>query len=397
QLKTADYDWKIRTLIEGSVDAGPSKRWQSPDEGKYSFTVHRRNLEPPAALDPEGDVQVTTSSRQLFQWEPVQGAVAYLLKIRRMDDRGKDAFVRQILDRSPASAGLTESTGGDGGVETVVLGTHVELDLPHDGSYLWEVRGLASIQADDRAKYAGPGSEAKFEYEQEIMGGVQGSGYLALSTMLAPYTYSMISPESGFSGQAASTAVTMRVSAERIMTSKLGLGVAYETTFFQLSGASFTRGQAELVGKYKIELPGGQYPWVIQPNIGPQARQYFQLTPGGGGITNNRSFWTLGASVGIDVRKQLSKRFSLGARASLFVPLGLSGLQGDHHLTGTASFRNLSLGLQGVYWLGGSWGLAAGAYHDDRSISFNSTVPGAVDEQVYTDGSYFYGSVIYKF
>jgi hypothetical protein len=95
----------------------------------------------------------------------------------------------------------------------------------------------------------------------------------------------------------------------------------------------------------------------------------------------------------------------MGLRLNYFYPLSLSGADGGK-LGGPANMRNISLGLQGLYWLSQTWGLGVGAYIDMRSISYDAgangtpgsaNTPSSGNQEIYMDGTYFYGSLIFNF
>ena len=92
---------------------------------------------------------------------------------------------------------------------------------------------------------------------------------------------------------------------------------------------------------------------------------------------------------------------SLGIKAAYFSPLKLtsSTSMGTLELASGANSRNISLGAQMLYWLSPRWGLGAGAYLEKRSISYriNGVNTSTDPEQVFMDGTYFFGSLLYSF
>jgi len=148
----------------------------------------------------------------------------------------------------------------------------------------------------------------------------------------------------------------MRMSGEYILGSNIGLEFGLDTTVFSVSGKSFNRNQFETALKYRLEFGNKSSPFVIQPKFGFGMRQYIEFAPdGGGSVTAVRSPYALGLRAGLDIRKKITSKLSLGIKFSYFYPLVLLGLDA-HEITGDASFRNYTLGLQAVYWLGGRWG-----------------------------------------
>jgi hypothetical protein len=215
--------------------------------------------------------------------------------------------------------------------------------------------------------------------------------------MFAPYFYELKpSYLNAAGGSVGSTAGTRRGSAEYWFRPNWAVSGAFEGTMFQISGMSFTRKGFEVLGKYRIKLGADKSAWVLSPKAGIEGRDYIELIQSGGAI----SATALGATIGADLRKPLTEKLSLGIKFAYFKPLMLSSEQADQ-LTGDASGRNMSVGAQLMYWLDAHWGLGAGAYLEKRSLSFTVKNGGAESaskpEQVFMDGSYFFGSVLYSF
>jgi hypothetical protein len=262
-----------------------------------------------------------------------------------------------------------------------------------DGSYTWRVRALANVDpATQQPDAVGPESSADFKLDPNV-GYYEGSGYVALSTMLAPYTYSIVSP-STTNGSASSSALTFRLSGEYYFRPQWGVGAGAENTLFQINSQNYSRKGFELFLKYRMKWGQGNRAWAFSPKLGVEERDYFEIFR----PSLNLSVVgvnALGPSVGFDLRKQLGDKFSVGAKVAYFIPIALLS-SSTIEKTGDASYRNISVGLQGLYWLSKHWGAGAGGFYEKRSISYrlngNSNA-----EQVYMDGFYFFGSVLYSF
>jgi hypothetical protein len=270
------------------------------------------------------------------------------------------------------------------------------VDVPNDGAYTWRVRALANIGDDKVPAAIGPESTSAFNLDKNATF-FEGSGYVALSTMFAPYTYSTVSPSSR-NGNASSSSITGRASAEYWFRPQWGMAGAFELTQLQIAGQAFSRKGFELVTKYRVNFGDGKYSWSLSPKLGIEERDYFEIFPSRSSIGTFSSS-VYGLQAGADLRKALTDRFSVGIKFAYFKPLLLSS-SGAKELTGDASNRNFSLGAQILYWPGRRWGLGAGAYIERRSISYLLDKPAAgvtAAEQVFTDGTFFFGSLIYSF
>jgi hypothetical protein len=139
--------------------------------------------------------------------------------------------------------------------------------------------------------------------------------------------------------------------------------------------------------------------WFFSPKLGAEMRSYPQIAPNDlinlrGGLSS-RDIFVLGGVIGFDVRKQLGERFSLSLKSSYFFPFDILGSGTGSKFVGNESYRNFNIGVQAVYWLNKRMGLGAGGFIDQRSIGYLS--PSGGEEQVSMDGTYFFGSFIYRF
>jgi hypothetical protein len=258
------------------------------------------------------------------------------------------------------------------------------------------VRALANIDNKKIAEATGPQSTSEFSLNRNA-NYFEGSGYVALSAMVAPYTYELKSSSlNPVAGNMSSSSFTVRGSGEYWSHPSFGFSAAGESTRFQVGQSNFNRFGFELLAKYRIKFGEGKSGWVFSPKAGIEERDYIEILQRGGSL-DSRAF---GLNIGADLRKQFTEKLSLGLKFAYFKPIILSSDQVDQ-LTSDASNRNLSLGAQALYWLNRNWGLGAGAYIEKRSISYTVKNGGPASsskpEQVYMDGTFFFGSLLYSF
>ena len=223
-------------------------------------------------------------------------------------------------------------------------------------------------------------------------------GYLAFSEMLSPYTYRITSPSRNVSGETQSTAIVSRASGEYWLNEDWGLGGAINLSSFSIMGQDIAQPSFEFFGKYRLEMPENSN-WGIFPKLGIEGRDFSYVLPAGAYDLTNLSvkhYIVMGPSVGVDIRKKVSDCLSVGAKLSYFLPIYL--FEHSDQIMGSPAYRNLSFGIQGLYWLSPNWGLGAGGYFELRSLSFApSGSTKASEEQVFMDGSYFFVSLVYRF
>jgi hypothetical protein len=388
KLKTlvpGNYSWIVTAIVKskGRVPASfGSKEWESKPSEESEFKIAREKLEAPVPSSPVGKLLPPSDGKLRFNWKKVDGAERYELQVF-----AKVPSLAQL--RGPASPPRAL-------VKLVVTDAFAVTDLAAEGQYVWKVRALANVDEKSQAQAQGPQSTAEFKLDKNASF-LDGSGYVAFSTMIAPYNYQLISPAAGINATASSSSITGRMSGEYWFKPQWGVGSAFELTNFTIGNQGFLRKGFEIVGKYRINFGEGKFNWSLSPKLGFEERDYVEVLPQGF-AAGSQSMEAFGAQIGLDLRKQFSERFSLGVKLAYFKPVAFYG-SGITGLTSDASNRNISLGAQCLYWLNSHWGLGAGAYLEHRSISF--TVQGAPagvgPEQLFMDGSFFFGSVIYSF
>ena len=387
-LPPGKYTMQVAGVVEakGRMPASVrGKKWETKLSEPMEFKVQRRQLEAPTTFAPLGTVAPPHNRKVNFRWKKVEGAEGYRLSI-----------VEEIKrKRSPASDTTSTFTTQE---------THLLVDIPENGKIHWRVRALSNYSAAATPGAVGPESIAEADLNENASY-LDGSGYLALSTMLAPYTYSFLNQAAPTTakfnqGQLSSTQTTLRLSGEYYYRPEWGVGAAYETTSFSGDGSSFSRAGAEITLKYRTKLSSGSYGWFFAPKMGLETRGYVELYQDSTGVDTPRGFSAVGPNIGFDLRKQLSEKMSLGFKLSYFLPIALTGNVQYQSLTGEYSNRNLNIGVQALYWLDRHWGLGAGAFLDDRSISYSPLNPPAGPPQndfVLADSVNVFASLIFSF
>jgi hypothetical protein len=242
----------------------------------------------------------------------------------------------------------------------------------------------------------GPESHAEFQLHSTAAPvEAKGFGYVAFSSLFSASDYRVVSPLKGFAGATSINNLTIRLSGEYWFNPRWGLAAGAENTFFTFMQGSYNRKNIELQAKRKLKWGN----WDVLPKAGPELREFFLLTPDPLGGTSSpiqsTDFWVHGLGVGVDFRSQFTDALSLGIKVSYFLPLLATDTDGGT-LSGDSSYRNFSVGAQGIYWLGQGWACGLGGFLDNRSISY--TPSGRTrSEQVYMDALYAFGSIIRTF
>jgi hypothetical protein len=377
KLPPGKYEWQVAGVIEAKGRTPSSlenKKWETKLGEPTGFVFQREELSAPDPVFPTGTMRPTENGKINFKWKAVTGADAYELHlIPRADRSGKAVTGKEI--------------------KWVSRSTDSNVNVTSEGSYTWKVRALASVDSNNVAEAVGAESSADFKVDRNAEFW-DGTGYVALSTMFAPYTYNVSSPNLNIrSSSLTSDATTLRLSGEYWFKPQWGVGLSAEDSFFQVDGQSFDRKDVEAVMKYRMNLTPGIYGWTLSPKAGLLSREYVLLTPNNGfsnsGLDESK-FETFGPTVGFELRKQLSDKLSLGAKFAYYLPVS-SGVQRD-----SASNRNLGLGVQALGWLNRHWGVGLGVYTENRSIS-HFTTSGSSPDTIYMDGTYIFGSIVYSF
>ena len=394
-LAEGTYTWNIKPVLSLGATAPENlkgKSWEAPRAQSSEFQVVHKTLEKPVLISPKGRIAPPDSHVLLLKWDEVEGAEGYWVKVARDPEKSVEAKATSNTLAALAKARAYFSKD-----------TRWSARFSGEGKYVWSVRalnhrdettGVAQAQSDE--------AFALFNLDRNAI--LSGDlGYLALSTMLAPYTYQLVSPANNVQGATSAAAAVFRASAEFWVAPQWGIAGAVEVANLNLSGQSFTRTQFEITGKYRTQLTSGAYGWSLAPKLGLEIHGYNYILPTVLNLSStsslqNNDLPVWGAAVGFDLRKQFSENLSFGMKASYFYPVMIQNSSVASGLTGDASYRNFSVGIQGLYWISHYFGLGVGGYYDSRSLSFTPAgkSSGGSSEKIFMDGTYFFGSVIYR-
>ncbi len=406
-LQPGKFTWQVATIIE-ATDREPAslrgKVWESPYSDVEEFEVEARQLAKPEPIYPLGVIAPTKDGKVQFEWRKVDGAEAYEVEVRELTPA-----------RAPASADAAAK-----GKTFVTRDRNLTIPVGAEGFGTWKVRALANIDPTNVAGAMGPHSVADYRISRNAQFS-EGSGYIALSTLISPYSMRMEIP-GGEVRNASSTAGTLRLSGEYYFVPQWAIGAAFEMTQFGLSARhqlfssvrqdfDLNRKTLELMAKYRVAVTRDKFGWFFSPKLGVEYREYYQVRSDGSSAATAKmvsdQLGTFGPALGFDLRKQLTEKLSLGMKVSYFLPISVTGLESsdgsrfDLDLTSLGhNKRNLSLGLQGMYWFGSNWGAGAGAYAEMRSIGYDvpgAGSPGGSQGQITQDAFHFFGSLLYSF
>jgi hypothetical protein len=385
QLPPGKYSWSVKGIIQTShrsLASVDQKKWETEAKGG-DFKIEHKNLDLPELVKPIGTIAPPEDGKIKFKWKTVEGAEAYELHLIRSNRGVQDRTLANSFDQAKRFATRDNS---------------ITLQLPGEGAYSWRVRGLANLDEKQVPHAVGSGAIAQFNVDRNAI--FRGDlGYLAFSLMFAPYNYQIKSPSNGIQGSTQSSLLDFRVSGEYIMHPQWAISTGIDLAQFQILNQAFSRKAFELHMKYRMKFGTSEYSWYFSPKLGAELREYNQIIPSdssniSAGVRAN-SIYAMGPSVGFDLRKQFSRSFSLGIKASYFKPISMIGGVESGQVSGSASGRNSNFGIQGLYWLNKTWGAGLGGYFEMRSLGFvNSSSPN--QEEIFMDGSYFFGSIVYR-
>lgn len=405
-------------ILEEARTRDPVFRLKNPTLGKTYWRVRSRNaftqsdwagpfaftrvpsaelivLPSPILISPLGRTFQRDDDEVDFRWESVEGARQYEITLMRKPGSGTPLSKEQEAKLPTV-------------VRFRVEGTSASLPIPRDGQYTWKIRASAAVRklglqspgdrslasiapGDPKANDKAGGASANFNLIRNPLDAKR-PGFISLSTMIAPYEYRFASTLQNGSARADSSAMTISLSGELWLKPRWALGATLESTAFQIGAKNFLRSSFQLTGKHRIPVDA-ERGWHLAPFLGAEGRQYFEITP-----AQFKQFTTIGVAGGFDLRKTLTEKFSMNLRMQYFYPLAVTGLPDGSVITSESSTRNLSAGLQGYYWFRPQLGVGVGGFLDWRSISYRTPTSGANgSERIFTDGSYFYTSLMYRF
>lgn len=374
-LGPGHYRWQVSGIVKVGPSRGASPASESPPDeletrpsAPRELVMQRLALGRPDPRSPVGP-SVPRQGRVRFSWTPVDGAESYQIRLRRAS--GRDQV---FTSRSPSLS--------------------VRLSTP--GAYSWKVRALAS-------DIPGPEADASFTLSREPLTRF-GEGYVALSSMIAPYGYAVNSPSRGYDVSTHAMSSSLRLSGAYFFLGRWSVGGSVESTFVNFSGINVTSNSADLSLRRTIPLGEGDHAWVLLPRLGVEERQYIQVYPdlfsGTGtfiGAAGAQSLYAAGPQVGLELRKEVSRRLSVAGKVSYFLPVLIGGgPAAGASISGLDAYRNVSMGMQGLYWLDPRWAAGVGGLLDLRSISYE--VPGqSGPDQIREDSTCVFASLIYTF
>jgi hypothetical protein len=403
-LAPGTYLWSVLFQIEANKNTPKElhgKKWMSTSNTTQVFSLSLGVLGAAQPISPTGRIPHAKKGKQSFNWTPVPGALKYSLLVF---PKGSNKWVRMSTSET----------------------TSLELDLVHDGKYTWSIQALAHDGRTPSAAQSQPGPVSKLDFEIDRNAlFLEGSGFLALSGMYAPFTYSLNSQARDATSKTSSRSIVSRLAGDYWWSADWGVGGSFDYTLMPLSGnfkdtsntispQVFSRYEAELVAKYRLPFSNSRYGWFLAPKLGANLRESPHIlaiapTDGRAPYFTVDSYVSLGASAGMDLKKQFTDQLSLSIRSGIFFPiLNVKGPRGSSLRRGSP-LENAYVGAQALYWLSSSWGFGAGLHYEKRlnrgAAGYVTNLDGAVvSEQSATemdslqlDATYFHGSLIYRF
>jgi hypothetical protein len=389
KLESGKYSWKVNPVVEsdGRSPASMSgKQWESQAADTQEFEVVHKKLEAPHLKYPVGGAYVPSDDQKMkFKWKPVEGAEGYDVKVLKTKKKATDPTLLQDFKRTRSF---------------IAQENNINIRIPSEGSYVWKVHALAHFDDKNIPEAVGPDSIAQFDLDRNAVF-KDDLSYFEFSAMYAPFSYQIVSPINSLQGRTQSDALVFRLRGEYLLSPHWAIDAGADYAIFQLANQTFGRNEFELLGKYRVKIGQSQNGWYLFPKLGVDLRDYGQLIPAEQIFISNRlqitQIDTLGARVGLDLTKQWSEDFSIGMRINYFFPVFfLSGVPSGSSVSADASYRNISFGIQGIYWFNRNWGLGLGGFFENRSISYTTPNYSSQSEQIYMDASYIFGSIIYR-
>ncbi len=357
--------------------ASANKQW-SGSSTPFEFNVELKELKAPEITYPKGKVFNPGKKTITLKWKKVDGAEKYVIK----------------LTSGRSIANYTEKT-----LQFESKDTSIDVPVDPSKNYSYDVHAVNNGE---------PGAKSTAEFSIDTSAEFpEKSGYIALSSLYSPYTYEIYSSADSVKGSFSSKANSLRISKEYFPYSNYGIGAAVQNTSFQIKTKQYDNMDFELTGRYRKKFGDQALPWYFYPKVGFESRSNVELVPTVDLTTNTLQvnsttaykIRTIGAQVGFDLRKQMTKKFSLGMKLNYFSPLSIVSPTSGQSLLGTKNNRNLSIGLQLSYWLYKKLGLAFGGFYDQRSISFSRTTSSGKysEDYVIMDATYYFISLIYVY
>lgn len=328
-----------------------------------SLSVPRSSLSPVLEYPSRKVFLKKASDTVNFRWQTIPGASLYELTVLQRKEKG-GYDVRKFKTSS----------------------TEHPVTLNQEGSLTWRVRALSDSNRTPAVQWTE--SEATLDVIRPLLDQKRPT-YLALSSMIGAYNYTIDSSVLGATGRAASVSLTTRLVGEHWFSERFGISGFGEATTFSIASNPFTRFTFHLAAQTQFTIASDPS-WQLIPAIGNEVREYFEASPSSG-----IEFFTYGPTVSLTLRKTFTERLRLELKTSAFLPLVPLGLSRGATLTSDSTFRNMNIGAHLMYWPQKTIGLGVGSYYDLRSISYQ--VPLIIgNEKITSDAAYFYVNIIYR-
>lgn len=379
----AKYTFKIKPHVEGRGIASSNDRsWDGNSASELEYEVTQKELRAPNIAYPSGKTNPPSDGKVKIGWEPVEGAEAYRVVFSPKDDP-KNQKIYTTKDSNINIDGASTK-----------------------GSYKVQVRALASVDSSNNtADVQGPIATSEFEFSPYANRAGEERGYMALSLLYSSYNLSEISAAYGFNGQTSSNVLGVRISGEYFVTPDIAIGGAIQNYQYSIANLHPSETDAEIQAKYRFALSQSPNAFILYPKVGVGLRGLFMLSPqlnSNNNFTGNAtssSFSEIGPFIGLDVRKRIFERVSLGLKTSYFFPVAMlfqpatiSGLDGS-----SSNGGNISAGLQAFYWFNDKISFGAGLFHENRSIGFHDSGPnGTSNDSVDNSATYLFASMLYR-
>ena len=386
-LPDGRYRWRVQSVLRNG-----STTWESLAAEEREFSVVHKALEPPELVSPLGAQMPPENQKLSFEWNPVEGADGYELFVlrksdiqRKPEDVNKQALSDELLKSRPAF---------------VLINTGV-FSVRREGSYVWAVRALSGTRVNESSQAKGSPSFGDFILDRNVFFNNDRS-CAGLSFMASPYTYRFLSPTRGVAGYLSAVSLVLRMGGDNWISKQWGITWAVQYSRFTVFNQSFSQPELELGVKYRLKLDNRSKGFSFYPKLSLALKDYNLIVPVSPFYSNYSSFsalniYTLGLSLGFDLKKQWSERFSMGFRAQVYLPIKLLG--GDSsggQINGGISKRNLGVGFQSFYWLGQKVGAGLGIFTELKSLSYFPATS-SVQERIFMDATYFVGTILIRF
>ncbi len=371
QLPEGIYNWRVT----GILSAGPSypafseQSWKTSPSAPRIFQLKYKNFQKVKLTFPLGDQWPSESGEMRFSWESVPGAEAYEVRINK-----KFAAGASTADKKKEKILISETTS-------------IMANVGKEGVYSWSVRPLTDVQVQRSEDFiAGQASYGEFRLLRDFL--TEGNTWLLdLSAFYNTGLYEFTDNNKNLAGSFDSQSLSTRVSGEYWLAPNWAVGGGIEGTFFKVNNEAYRRFAFNGQVKRRMEMGLG---WYFGTSLGLEFRQYPEVSFKNS-VSKIKMLSSYGPSLSLDLSKQFTERWSLRAIGHFYYPFMYIN---DMKNQGTESRNNFSLGAQVLYWMNKSFGLAAGAFVEQRGLGYNKKDN---FKTLRLDGEYLFGSAILRF